>query len=158
MRALDRCRLPRTRHRTSRSPPTQQYVDGQDRSQTFAGSVERTSTSGDAGVDGVISQDPLGLDRIYVQAKRYAEDRAIDRPNMREFAGALLGKQGDRGVYITTSRFTNGARQEAERINARIELIDGNRLAELLVAHEVGVQAETTATLYRLDEDYFETL
>ena len=123
-----------------------------------AGSVERTSASGDAGVDGIISQDPLGLDRIYVQAKRYAEDRPIERPKIHEFARALLGKQGDRGVYITTSRFTNGARQEAERINARIELIDGNRLAELLVAHEVGVQAETTATLYRLDEDYFETL
>lgn len=123
-----------------------------------AGSVERTSASGDAGVDGIISQDPLGLDRIYVQAKRYAEDRAIDRPKIHEFAGALLGKQGDRGVYITTSRFTDGARREAERINARIELIDGARLAELLVAHEVGVQAETTAILYRLDEDFFETL
>lgn len=123
-----------------------------------AGSVERTSSSGDAGVDGIISQDPLGLDRIYVQAKRYAEDRAIDRPRIHEFAGALLGKQGDRGVYITTSRFTDGARQEAERINARIELIDGVRLAELLVAHEVGVQAETEATLYRLDEDFFEAL
>ena len=123
-----------------------------------AGSVERTSSSGDAGVDGIISQDPLGLDRIYVQAKRYAEDRAIDRPRIHEFAGALLGKQGDRGVYITTSRFTDGARQEAERINARIELIDGVRLAELLVAHEVGVQIETVATLYRLDEDFFETL
>ena len=123
-----------------------------------AGSVERTSASGDAGVDGIISQDPLGLDRIYVQAKRYAEDRAIDRPKIHEFAGALLGKQGDRGVYITTSRFTEGARREAERINARIELIDGGRLAELLVAHEVGVQAETTATLYRLDEDFFDSL
>lgn len=123
-----------------------------------AGSVERTSSSGDAGVDGIISQDPLGLDRIYVQAKRYAEDRAIDRPKIHEFAGALLGKQGDRGVYITTSRFTDGARREAERINARIELIDGGRLAELLVAHEVGVQAESQATLYRLDEDFFEAL
>ncbi|MFN8185215.1 MAG: restriction endonuclease [Candidatus Nanopelagicales bacterium] len=123
-----------------------------------AGSVERTSSSGDAGVDGIISQDPLGLDRIYVQAKRYAEDRAIDRPRIHEFAGALLGKQGDRGVYITTSRFTDGARREAERINARIELIDGARLAELLVAHEVGVQVESEATLYRIDEDFFETL
>lgn len=123
-----------------------------------AGSVERTSSSGDAGVDGIISQDPLGLDRIYVQAKRYAEDRAIDRPRIHEFAGALLGKQGDRGVYITTSRFTDGARREAERINARIELIDGARLAELLVAHGVGVEVESQATLYRLDEDFFETL
>ena len=123
-----------------------------------AGAVERTSTSGDAGVDGIISQDPLGLDRIYVQAKRYAEDRAIDRPKIHEFAGALLGRQGDRGVFITTSRFTAGANAEAERINARIELIDGARLAQLLVKYGVGVQSEQTAILYRLDEDFFETL
>lgn len=123
-----------------------------------AGSVERTSASGDAGVDGIISQDPLGLDRIYVQAKRYAEDRTIDRPRIHEFAGALLGKQGDRGVFITTSRFSSGAIQEAERINARIELIDGRRLAELLVAYGVGVQVDQTVTLYRLDEDFFDGL
>lgn len=122
------------------------------------GDLERTSASGDAGIDGIISQDPLGLDRIYVQAKRYAVDRPIDRPKIHEFAGALLGKQGDRGVYITTSRFTQGARVEADRINARIELIDGPRLARLLVAHGVGVQNEQTVTLYRLDEDFFEAL
>ena len=110
------------------------------------GSIEQTSASGDAGVDGIISQDPLGLDRIYIQAKRYAEDKPIDRPRIHEFAGALLGKQGDRGVFITTSRFTTGARQEAERINARIELIDGARLARLLVDYGVGVQGEQTVT------------
>jgi restriction system protein len=123
-----------------------------------AGSVERTSATGDAGVDGIISQDPLGLDRIYVQAKRYAVEQVIDRPKIHNFAGALLGKQGDRGVYITTSKFTTGARQEAEKINARIELIDGGRLAELLVQYEVGVQIEQVATLVRLDEDFFESL
>lgn len=123
-----------------------------------SGELLRTSTSGDAGVDGIISQDPLGLDRIYVQAKRYATDHPIDRPKIHEFAGALMGKQGDRGVFITTSRFTEGAKSEAERLNARIELIDGPRLARLLVAHGVGVQAETTVTLYRLDEDYFDSL
>ena len=123
-----------------------------------SGSLERTSATGDAGVDGIISQDPLGLDRIYVQAKRYAVDRPIDRPRIHEFAGALLGKQGDRGVYLTTSSFTQGARAEADRINARIELIDGHRLAQLLVAHRVGVQAEATVTLFRLDEDFFESL
>ena len=123
-----------------------------------AGSAERTSATGDAGIDGIISQDPLGLDRIYVQAKRYAVDRPIDRPRIHEFAGALLGKQGDRGVFITTSRFTSGARDEAERINARIELIDGSLLAQLLVEYGVGVQVEETVTLYRLDEDYFEGL
>lgn len=123
-----------------------------------AGSVERTSATGDAGIDGIISQDPLGLDRIYVQAKRYAEERAIDRPRIHEFAGALLGKQGDRGVFITTSRYTKGAQEEAERINARIELIDGSTLAQLLVAYGVGVQVEETVTLYRVDEDYFDGL
>lgn len=123
-----------------------------------AGSVERTSASGDAGIDGIISQDPLGLDRIYVQAKRYAVDRSIDRPRIHEFAGALLGKQGDRGVFITTSSFSAGAQVEADRINARIELIDGARLAELLVDYKVGVQAEQTVSLYRMDEDFFDTL
>ena len=123
-----------------------------------AGSVERTSATGDAGVDGIISQDPLGLDRIYVQAKRYAEDRPIDRPRIHEFAGALLGKQGDRGVFITTSRFTQGAHTEADRINARIELIDGAKLAQLLVVYGVGVQTEETVVLYGLDEDFFESL
>lgn len=123
-----------------------------------AGSVERTSASGDAGVDGIISQDPLGLDRIYVQAKRYATDQVIHRPKVHEFAGALLGKQGDRGVYITTSHFSAGARAEAERINARIELIDGQRLAQLLVRYGVGVQTERTAVLLRIDEDFFEAL
>ena len=122
-----------------------------------AGSAHRTAPSGDGGIDGIISQDPLGLDRIYIQAKRYT-DAAVDRPAIHGFAGALLSKQGDRGVFITTSRFTAGAREEAERINARIELIDGNRLAELLVQYGVGVQPEQSVTLYRLDEDYFDAL
>jgi restriction system protein len=122
------------------------------------GSVERTSASGDAGVDGIISQDPLGLDRIYMQAKRYALDRVIDRPKIHEFAGALLGKQGDRGVYITTSTFSKGAREEAERLNARIELIDGRRLAKLLIDYGVGVQPESVITLHRVDEDFFDGL
>lgn len=122
------------------------------------GSVEGTSISGDAGIDGIISQDPLGLDRIYVQAKRYAEDHTVARPRIHEFAGALLGKQGDRGVFITTSSFSPGARQEAERINARIELIDGQRLAGLLIDYGVGVQADQTVTLHRVDEDFFDTL
>lgn len=122
------------------------------------GAAERTSATGDAGIDGIISQDPLGLDRIYVQAKRYAVEQVIHRPRIHEFAGALLGKQGDRGVYITTSSFSKGAREEAERINARIELIDGGRLAELLVEYRVGVQTAQKAVLYRLDEDFFDTL
>ena len=123
-----------------------------------AGEASLTAASGDGGVDGIISQDPLGLDRIYVQAKRYSPDNRVDRPQIQGFAGALLGKQGDRGVFITTSSFTDGAIKEAERINARIELIDGLRLAGLLIQYEIGVQVEQRATLYRLDQVYFEEL
>lgn len=122
------------------------------------GAVEHSGRSGDAGIDGIISQDPLGLDRIYLQAKRYAPDQSVQRPAIQGFVGALMGAQGDRGVFITTSTFSSGARTEAERVNARIELIDGLRLAELMLRHGVGVQAETTATLHQLDEDFFESL
>lgn len=93
-----------------------------------------------------------------MKAKRYAADQVIDRPKIHNFAGALLGKQGDQGVFITTSRFTAGAKQEADKINARIELIDGRRLAQLLVNYGVGVQVEQQATLVRLDEDFFEDM
>lgn len=123
-----------------------------------SGRVERTSATGDAGIDGIISQDPLGLDRIYVQAKRYETDKVIHRPTIQAFVGALMGAQGDRGVFITTSSFSSGARQEAERVAFRIELIDGARLAQLMLRHSVGVQPETTVTLYQVDEDFFEAL
>jgi restriction system protein len=123
-----------------------------------SGSVEHSGRSGDAGIDGIISQDPLGLDRIYLQAKRYAPGQSVQRPAIQGFVGALMGAQGDRGVFITTSSFSSGARAEAERVNARIELIDGLRLAQLMLRHGVGVQAETTVTLHQLDEDFFESL
>ncbi|MEI4273408.1 restriction endonuclease [Klenkia sp. LSe6-5] len=123
-----------------------------------SGMVEHSGRSGDAGIDGIISQDPLGLDRIYLQAKRYAPDQSVQRPAIQGFVGALMGAQGDRGVFITTSSFSSGARAEAERVNARIELIDGARLAELMLRHGVGVQPETTVTLHQLDEDFFESL
>jgi restriction system protein len=123
-----------------------------------AGLVEHSGKSGDAGIDGIISRDPLGLDRIYLQAKRYAPDQTVSRPAIQSFVGALMGAQGDRGVFLTTSSFTTGARVEADRVSARIELIDGARLSELLVRHGVGVQVQTTAALYEVDEDFFETL
>lgn len=121
------------------------------------GTIEHSGKSGDGGIDGIISQDPLGLDRIYLQAKRYT-DKPVDQPFIQGFVGALMGAQGDRGVFLTTSNFTAGARAEAERVNARIVLIDGRRLAELMVRHGVGVQAETVVTLHQVDEDFFETL
>lgn len=123
-----------------------------------SGELKLTSASGDGGIDGIISQDPLGLDRIYVQAKRYAPENAIDRPRIQQFVGALLSQQGDRGVFITTSKFTNGAIKEAERINARVELIDGERLAALLVQYRVGVETERTVSLLKIDDDFFDNL
>jgi len=123
-----------------------------------SGRIEHSGKSGDRGIDGIISQDPLGLDRVYMQAKCYARNNVVQRPAIQGFVGALLGAQGDRGVFITTSTFSAGARQEAERVNARIVLIDGERLAELMVRHGVGVQAESTAVLHRVDEDFFDTL
>lgn len=123
-----------------------------------SGSQEHTGQSGDAGIDGIISQDPLGLDRIYLQAKRYAAENVVQRPAIQSFVGALIGAQGDRGVFITASSFSRGAEQEAAKVNMRIELIDGQRLADLMIRFGVGVQADSEVTLYRTDEDFFEAL
>jgi restriction system protein len=119
------------------------------------GTAEHLGRSGDEGIDGVIRQDALGLERIYVQAKRYALDRAISRPDIQAFVGALHGQQADRGVFITTSRFTRDALDYAERVNARIILIDGDLLARLMIRHNVGVQDQEVFTVKRLDEDFF---
>jgi Restriction endonuclease len=90
-------------------------------------------------LDGVIRQDQLGLNRIYVQAKRYGAARSVGRPEIQEFVGALHGAQADRGVFITTSRFTPEAVTYADRVAARIILIDGQALSALMVQHNVGV-------------------
>ena len=120
------------------------------------GAAEHLGRSGDEGLDGVIRQDALGLDRVYVQAKRYAAERAIGRPEIQAFVGALHGAQADRGVFIATSRFTNEARDYADRVNARLVLIGAQELGDLLVRHNVGVQVEETFFLKEVDEDYFE--
>jgi restriction system protein len=122
-------------------------------------SVERslTPSTGDGGVDGVIDQDPLGLDRVYVQAKRYAPDVPVQVEQVRAFAGSLHGRGAGKGVFVTTSRFTAGARDEAERMNVRIVLIDGARLAELMIRHDVGCRPVETVVLKRIDEDFFDS-
>jgi restriction system protein len=121
-----------------------------------AGAAEHLGRSGDEGLDGVIRQDPLGLDRIYVQAKRYAAARAVGRPEIQEFVGALHGAQADRGIFITTSRFTPDAVSYADRVAARIILIDGQALSGLMVQHNVGVQDQHTYVIKRIDEDFFD--
>lgn len=123
-----------------------------------SGAIEHSGRSGDGGIDGVISQDPLGLDRVYMQAKRYARDNTVSRPVIQEFVGALHGVQADRGVFIATSSFTAGARDYADRVGARVILIDGLRMAALMRSYGVGVQPDTTVTFQRIDEDFFETV
>ncbi len=120
------------------------------------GSAEHTGRAGDRGLDGVIRQDPLGLDRIYVQAKCYADDNSVGRPEIQEFVGALHGAQADRGIFITTSRFTADAKDYAERVSARLVLIDGHMLADLMVNLNIGVQNRETYVIKRIDEDFFE--
>jgi restriction system protein len=118
--------------------------------------VRRLGGSGDGGVDGVIDQDALGLDRVYVQAKRYAADNVVGRETIQAFVGALHGRHANRGIFITTSRFTQHAIEYAATINARVILIDGDRLARLMIQYGVGVQTRHTYRLVEIDEDFFE--
>jgi restriction system protein len=113
-----------------------------------------TSFTNDGGIDGVIDQDVLGLSKVYVQAKRYGPTNAVQRPEVQSFVGALSGK-AEAGVFITTSRFTQGAAEWVQGIPQRIILIDGQRLAELMIEYGVGVQVRQTLRIVEIDEDFF---
>lgn len=117
--------------------------------------AEQLGRSGDGGVDGVINEDRLGLDRIYVQAKRYAEGNSIGRPEVQGFVGSLVGLGASKGVFVTTSSFTKGASEYAYNLPQRVILIDGNRLADLMIEHGVGTRSQQTIQIQRLDEDFF---
>jgi Restriction endonuclease len=108
---------------------------------------------GDEGIDGIIDQDRLGLDTIYIQAKKW--DQCVGRPEIQKFVGALAGKRAKKGVFITTSSFSQEAVRYVSTIEARIVLIDGKRLAELMIDYGVGVTTVTTYQLKRVDSDYF---
>jgi len=117
---------------------------------------ERLGQSGDEGIDGVIREDVLGLDAIYVQAKRWDPARPVGRPEIQAFIGALHGARATKGVFMTTSRFTEEAKQYASTMTPRVVLIDGRRLAELMIDHGVGVSTQQVYELKRVDEDYFQ--
>ena len=110
--------------------------------------------SGDGGIDGVIKQDRLGLDTIYLQAKRW--DGAVSAPAVRDFVGALAGHRAKRGVFITTSSYTKQAFDYVASIEARVILIDGEQLATLMIEHDLGVSPIATYVVKRVDGDYFE--
>jgi restriction system protein len=112
--------------------------------------------SGDGGVDGVIDQDALGLDRIYVQAKRYKEGNTVGAPDIRDFFGSLDRFKASKGLFVTASSFTSAARETAELLSKRIVLIEGLQLARLMIRFEVGCRIEETVTIKKVDEDFFE--
>ncbi len=112
-------------------------------------------TGGDGGVDGFIHLDRLGLDVVYVQAKRWAANQPVGRPDIQQFVGALAGRQATRGVFITTSRFTADARQYVQSLNVRVILLDGEQLAKLMIDYGVGVSTWKSVAFKRLDNDFF---
>jgi restriction system protein len=112
--------------------------------------------SGDEGIDGIINEDRLGLDVIYIQAKKWDKDNQISRPDIQKFAGALQGQRAKKGIFITTSSFTKEAREFASRIESKIILIDGVTFSQLMIDYNVGVNLVASYELKRLDSDYFE--
>ncbi|WP_100408114.1 restriction endonuclease [Bacillus solitudinis] len=120
------------------------------------GDGEVTQRTNDEGLDGVIKEDKLGLDNIYVQAKRYSANNSVGRDVVQSFSGALDGKGSRKGVFITTSYFTEGARKYAEKLESKkIILIDGIELSKLMISHNVGVDVNHTFVVKAIDYDYF---
>jgi len=119
--------------------------------------LQETKASGDEGVDGVITLDRLGLEKVYVQAKRWTTG-TVGRPEIQKFVGALAGQGGTRGVFITTSTFSHEARRYAEQVPNSLVLIDGPQLAGLMVEYQVGVSVQRTIKIARLDSDYFDEM
>jgi restriction system protein len=109
--------------------------------------------TGDEGVDGIIDEDRLGLDAIYIQAKKW--ENVVGRPEIQKFVGALMGKRARKGIFITTSSFSTEATAYVLNIDFKVVLIDGKRLAEYMIDYDVGVTAAATYQLKRVDMDYF---
>jgi len=109
--------------------------------------------TGDEGIDGIIKEDKLGLDIIYMQAKRW--ENTVGRPEIQKFAGALQGQRARKGIFITTSNFSKEALDYVKNIDSKIILIDGQRLAELMIEHNVGVSTVASYEVKKIDTDYF---
>ena len=125
----------------------------------YGGSIEdagkAVGRSGDGGIDGIIKQDRLGLDNVYVQAKRYAADRTVGGGDVRNLAGALQMRKATKGVLITTSSFTRDAIDTAKQIGT-IVLVDGEQLAQLMIEYDLGVATEATYAVKKVDQDVFD--
>ena len=111
--------------------------------------------SGDGGIDGIIKEDRLGLDVVYIQAKRW-DSNPVGRPDVMQFAGALQAQRANKGIFITTSRFTDDARSYVSQIGSKIVLIDGEQLTNLMIEHDVGVSTVSLYPVKKIDTDYFD--
>jgi restriction system protein len=114
--------------------------------------------SGDGGIDGIVNEDALGLDAVYVQAKRYADGNTVGRPAVQGFVGSMTGESATKGVFVTTSAFSAGALEYVRFVQQRVVLIDGARLARLMIAHGVGVRVEEVFTTRSLDAQVFDEI
>ena len=117
---------------------------------------QATKQSGDEGIDGTIKEDKLGLDIIYIQAKRWKPGNVVGRPEIQKFVGALAGQGAKKGIFISTSSFTKEALEYVPRNETKIVLIDGQRLAQLMVDYNIGATTQATYELKKIDSDYFE--
>ncbi len=126
----------------------------------YGGSIKEAGKaigrSGDEGIDGTIKEDVLGLDVIYIQAKKW--DGAVGRPEIQKFAGALQGQRARKGIFITTGSFSRDALEFSSRIDSKIVLIDGKKLVDLLVDHNIGVSIVKSYEMKKIDSDYFEEI
>ena len=123
---------------------------------TVSDAGRRLGGSGDGGVDGVIDQDPLGVDQVYIQAKRYDEGNNIGSGAIRDFFGSLDLKKAQKGIFFTTSEFSKSAQETANNLGTRIVLIDGKRLSNLMIDYNIGCREEEIIKLKKIDEDFFE--
>ena len=111
--------------------------------------------SGDGGIDGIIKEDKLGLDVVYIQAKRW-ESTPVGRPDVMQFAGALQAQKASKGIFLTTSRFTDDAQSYVSQIGSKVVLVDGERLAHLMIEHDVGVSTVSLYPAKKIDAGYFD--
>ncbi len=116
-----------------------------------------TRRSGDGGIDGIIREDALGLDNIYLQAKKYSENQTVGRPEVQQFVGSIQTKGTNKGVFVTTANFTRDAENYVVELHRPIVLIDGKELVRLMFKHDIGVREKTTYRVKRVDKDYFDS-
>jgi restriction system protein len=133
---------------------TEPRPDAENGAREHVGLVPRSARQvGDEGIDGIIKEDRLGLDAIYLQAKRW--EATVGRPEIQKFVGALQGQRANKGIFITTSNFSNDALDYAKGVSPKIVLIDGRKLADLMIEHDVGVSKVGSYEVKKIDLDFF---